>query len=154
MGRRWEERCLAPGPRSARRAMNVHHLELFYYVARSGGISAAVRHIPYGIQQPAVSGQMRLLEDDLKVKLFERQPFRLTSAGSELYAFVAPFFENVDKVCGGLSKRATVQIRIGGSETVLRQHLPPVIQRVKQKFRDLRLAIRNGVQSQLEPMLR
>ena len=39
--------------------MNVHHLELFYYVARHGGISAAVRYIPYGIQQPAVSGQMR-----------------------------------------------------------------------------------------------
>ena len=37
--------------------MNVHHLELFYYVARHGGISQAVRHIPYGIQQPAVSGQ-------------------------------------------------------------------------------------------------
>jgi hypothetical protein len=29
-----------------------HHLELFYYVARFGGISEAVRNIPYGIQQP------------------------------------------------------------------------------------------------------
>ena len=36
--------------------MNIHHLELFYYVARYGGITEAVRNIPYGIQQPAVSG--------------------------------------------------------------------------------------------------
>ena len=40
--------------------MNVHHLELFYYVARFGGIGAAVRNIPYGIQQPAVSAQVWL----------------------------------------------------------------------------------------------
>ena len=42
--------------------MNVHHLELFYYVARYGGIMPAVRNIPYGIQQPAVSGQVVQLE--------------------------------------------------------------------------------------------
>ena len=47
--------------------MNVHYLELFYYVAKHGGISAAVRKIPYGIQQPAVSGQMTKLEQELGV---------------------------------------------------------------------------------------
>src|ERR1044071_6948943 len=74
--------------------MNVHHLELFYYVARSGGISRAVRHIPYGIQQPAVSSQMLLLERDLRTKLFERRPFRLTVEGQELYDAVRPFFRD------------------------------------------------------------
>ena len=58
--------------------MNVHHLELFYYVARYGGISRAVRRMPYGIQQPAVSSQLLLLEQDLGKKLFERIPFRLS----------------------------------------------------------------------------
>src|SRR5579859_4106173 len=61
--------------------MNIHHLELFYYVARHGGISRAVRHIPYGIQQPAVSSQILQLEEDLGKRLFERSPFRLTAAG-------------------------------------------------------------------------
>jgi len=36
---------------------------LFYFVAKHGGIAAAVRNIPYGIQQPAVSGQIAKLED-------------------------------------------------------------------------------------------
>ena len=44
--------------------MNIHHLELFYYIAKHGGI-AAVRNMPYGIQQPAVSGQIAKLEEAL-----------------------------------------------------------------------------------------
>src|SRR5215831_13159259 len=46
-------------------SMNVHHLELFYYVAKHGGIMPAVRNIPYGIQQPAVSAQVAQLEEFL-----------------------------------------------------------------------------------------
>ena len=78
--------------------MNIHHLELFYYVARHGGISRAVRRMPWGIQQPAVSGQMLQLEEAVGARLFERQPFRLTPEGEELYAFVQPFFGNLGEV--------------------------------------------------------
>ena len=52
--------------------MNIHHLELFYYVAKHGGISEAVRNMPYGIQQPAISGQVIQLEEFLGVTLFHR----------------------------------------------------------------------------------
>ena len=58
--------------------MNIHHLELFYYVARFGGITEAVRNMPYGIQQPAISGQIAQLEEHLGVTLFHRRPFALT----------------------------------------------------------------------------
>jgi DNA-binding transcriptional LysR family regulator len=63
--------------------MNVHHLELFYFVAKHGGIAAAVRNIPYGIQQPAVSGQIAKLEESLGTKLFQRRPFALSPWGRE-----------------------------------------------------------------------
>ena len=55
--------------RPKQETMNIHHLELFYYVARHGGITEAVRNIPYGIQQPAVSGQVAQLEEYLGVTL-------------------------------------------------------------------------------------
>jgi DNA-binding transcriptional LysR family regulator len=96
--------------------VNIHYLELFYYVARSGGISRAVQRMPYGIQQPALSSQILLLEEDLGTKLFERSPFRLTPAGEELYAFVRPFFENLATVGARLrkqSKQSVPSIRIG-----------------------------------------
>src|SRR5437868_1735290 len=102
--------------------MNIHHLELFYYVARFGGISAAVRRMPYGIQQPAVSSQVLRLEEDLGVKLFERQPFRITSEGQELLTFIRPFFDNLDEVGVKLRKRIAPQLRIGAAELVLRDH--------------------------------
>ena len=53
--------------------MNIHHLELFYYVAGHGGISEAVRKIPCGIQQPAVSGQIAQLEEFLGATHFHRR---------------------------------------------------------------------------------
>jgi DNA-binding transcriptional LysR family regulator len=134
--------------------MNVHHLELFYYVAKHGGISAAVRHMPYGIQQPAVSSQILQLEEDLGVKLFERQPFRLTPEGQELLAFAQPFFEKLDTVAATLNKHAGAQLRFGSSELILRDHLPAVIQHVKKKFPALKLMMRTGFQPQLEALLK
>ncbi|HVZ66141.1 MAG TPA: LysR family transcriptional regulator [Lacunisphaera sp.] len=133
--------------------MNVHHLELFFYVARHGGISRAVRNMPYGIQQPAVSSQIRLLEQDLGVKLFERSPFKLTPAGVELDNFVRPFFENLNAMALRLRTHGSEQLRIGASELVLRDHLPAVIQRMKQDHPKLRLALRSGFQPELESWL-
>src|SRR3954467_4971250 len=95
--------------------MNIHHLELFYYVARHRGITEAVRSIPYGIQQPAVSGQVAQLEEYLGVTLFQRRPFALTPAGEKLYGFIHPFFSNVEKLATELQVGTPRQIRIGAS---------------------------------------
>ena len=135
--------------------MNVHHLELFYYVAKHGGISAAVRKIPYGIQQPAVSGQMGKLEEDAGVRLFERSPFRLTPAGERLYAHVQPFFEGLGQVATELRGAARPELRIGGAELVLRDHLPAVMQSVRAEFPRMRFSLRTtGFQSEIEAWLR
>lgn len=134
--------------------MNVHHLELFYYVAKHGGISAAVRHIPYGIQQPAVSGQMRALEENAGAQLFERSPFRLTPAGEKLFAHVLPFFENMETVAASLREGAEPELRIGSSELVLRDHIPTVMQRLRARHPRVRLSLRSGYSSQLETWLR
>ncbi|MDC0306320.1 LysR family transcriptional regulator, partial [Akkermansiaceae bacterium] len=75
--------------------MNIHHLELFYFVAKFEGITSAVRKMPYGIQQPAVSGQILKLEEKLGIKLFNRRPFALTPAGEELYDYIYPFFSGL-----------------------------------------------------------
>lgn len=129
--------------------MNVHHLELFYYVAKHGGISQAVRNMPYGIQQPAVSGQVIQLEESLGVTLFQRRPFALTEAGQELYEFIKPFFGNLipmaDKLRGGVSQH----LRIAASETVLRSFLPAMLQELKQKFSKLKVSLREGYHPQV-----
>jgi DNA-binding transcriptional LysR family regulator len=129
--------------------VNIHFLELFYYVARSGGISRAVQRMPYGIQQPALSSQILLLEEDLGTKLFERSPFRLTAEGEELYAFVRPFFENLTTVAARLRKESVPSIRIGASEFVLRDHLPAVIERLRAQHPRIHLSLRSGYDPEL-----
>jgi DNA-binding transcriptional LysR family regulator len=133
--------------------MNIHHLELFYYVARHGGISEAVRNIPYGIQQPAVSGQIAQLEEFLGTTLFHRRPFSLTPSGEKLYRFIEPFFSGLDAVASEIQGGDTHQIRIGSSDIVLRDHLPEILRAVRKKFPRLRAAMREGYQPELEAML-
>ena len=133
--------------------MNVHHLELFYYVAKYGGISEAVRNIPYGIQQPAVSGQIIQLEEFLGVALFQRRPFCLTPAGEELNAFIQPFFGRLEEVATKLQGGMAHQIRIGASEAVLRDHLPDLILNIRKRFPKVKLALREANQPQLESLL-
>lgn len=135
--------------------MNIHHLELFYYVARHSGIMEAVRKIPYGIQQPAVSGQMGKLEQEVGMKLFERSPFRLTPAGVRLFAHVQPFFDGLEGVSAELRRTVQPELRIGGAELVLRDHLPAVMQRLRADFPKLRFSLRTtGFQSEVEAWLR
>jgi DNA-binding transcriptional LysR family regulator len=133
--------------------MNVHHLELFYYVARHGGIMEAVRNIPYGIQQPAVSGQVAQLEEFLGVTLFQRRPFALTPGGEKLYKFIQPFFSNLDSVANELQGGKARQIRIGASTIVLRDHLPELVQNVRKKYPDLKIMLREAYHPELETLL-
>jgi len=133
--------------------MNIHHLELFYYVARHGGIMEAVRNIPYGIQQPAVSGQVAQLEEFLGVTLFQRRPFALTAEGEKLYKFIYPFFSTVDKIATDLQGGQARHLRIGASTIVLRDHVPDLLQSVRKKFPGLKVSLREGYRAQLEALL-
>jgi DNA-binding transcriptional LysR family regulator len=134
--------------------MNVHHLELFYYVARHGGISEAVRNMPYGIQQPAVSGQIAQLEEHLGATLFQRRPFSLTPPGQKLFDFVQPFFSNLENIESELQGGQARALRIGGSTIVLREYIPELARKLRKKFPGLKLGLRLGHQAELETMLR
>lgn len=130
-------------------SMNIHHLELFYFVARHGGISEAVRRIPYGIQQPAVSAQILQLEAELGVKLFQRRPFCLSPAGDKLFQFIHPFFHNLENVAEEIRHGGKSTLRLGASEIVLREHLPALMQDVREQFPKLKLVLRSAYQPEL-----
>ena len=122
-------------------APNLHHLELFYHVARNGGITAAARGMPYGIQQPAISGQISLLEGELGVRLFQRRPFKLTPAGQELYDFLAPFFGALPDIAAKIAGTASRRLRLAAPATIIRQHLPGVLAAVRKARPDFELSL-------------
>lgn len=133
--------------------MNLHHLELFYYVAKHGGIMEAVRNIPYGVQQPAVSGQIAQLEQDLGQRLFIRRPFALTAGGAELFDFIRPFFDNLEPMEAKLRGTVNERLRFAGPTLVLRHHLPALLAGLRRQYPQLRFELREGSQTEVEKAL-
>jgi hypothetical protein len=125
--------------------MNVHHVvELFYYVVRFGGITRAAQNMPYGIRQPAISGQLRRFEKELGVTLFRREPFQLTESGEELYEFARPFFDGVDTVELRLRTQSSPRLRIAASELVPQHYLPSAIDKFRRRHPDVRFALQRA----------
>ena len=132
--------------------MNIHHLELFYYVAKFRGISEAVRHMPYGIQQPAISGQILQLEADIGRPLFQRRPFQLTAAGEELFAYVEPFFGKLPEMSEKMRGGVTQLLRIAASAIILRDHLPSLINSLRRKYPALTITLHDATQAEIETL--
>jgi DNA-binding transcriptional LysR family regulator len=63
--------------------MDIRHLRYFLAVADSGSVAAAARQLH--IVQPALSWQIRILEDELGAMLFSRSAkgVELTAAGGQ-----------------------------------------------------------------------
>jgi DNA-binding transcriptional LysR family regulator len=130
-------------------AMNPHHLELFYYVAKHEGITEATRRMPYGIQQPAVSSQISQLEAHLGAKLFQRRPFALTPVGIELYQFISPMFSRMDQMTERLRGEESSHLRLTASAVALSHHLPEILDRLRHEYPGLRLSLRESVNANL-----
>lgn len=138
----------------ARPPLNVHQLELFYHVARCGGITAASRQMPYGIQQPAISIQMSALEAALDdTRLFHRRPFELTPAGRRLFDFVRGFFDHLDAVADEVARRTRTTLRLAAPATILRDHVPGLLIELRGKRPDVEITLHEANQRQCEQLL-
>src|SRR5947207_10051173 len=117
--------------------MQIARLEGFYWVARSGGYAAAARAFPYPLPQSAVFQQVRKLQDELGVRLFEqvgKAEVRLTAAGRQLYEHAAPFFERLPAVERALKSATPArELRLAAEALILQQVLPGWIRRLQRR---------------------
>lgn len=134
--------------------MNIHHLELFYHVVRFGGVSAAARQMPYGIQQSSISSQIIQLEDDLGKSLFRRRPFELTAEGRLLFDFIEPFFSGLDPMADRIRGGAEKHLRIACPEVVQRDYLPALLAAVRARMPDFHFALESGRMPEIKEGLR
>jgi DNA-binding transcriptional LysR family regulator len=121
-------------------------LEGFYWVARTGGYTAAARSFPYPITQPGVHKQVRRVEAELGVKLFERiggTGVALTPAGERLYEFAAPFFEELPAVAQGIARGGYGgRLRIEAPGLVVSLLLPAWLRRLHRERPDITVEVR------------
>lgn len=138
--------------------IQLHRLEGFYWVAREGGYAKAARAFPYPITQPAVHQQVKKLETELGVALFERvgkESIQTTAAGRRLYEFAAPYFEGLPALVRGLQGG-----EYGGTLTIhaaplfLRRLLPGWLRRLRALRPEVQVDLRETGEPDLEPLRR
>lgn len=133
--------------------MNLQRLEGFYWVAKTQGYARAARAFPYPITQPGVHQQVRRLEDELGVKLFERvgkDRVVLTPRGRVLFDAVAAFFEQLPlleaKVKGGVVG-GTLKLHAAGH--LLRHLVPEWLKRLQLKRPDITVTLTDAPMADL-----
>lgn len=98
-----------PGERSTQTvAMELRQLEYFLAVIESGSFSKAATLV--GVAQPALSRQMRQLEEELSTQLFYRhgRGARLTREGEQFQAVVAPILRDLTQAKSDLRDASAV----------------------------------------------
>lgn len=110
--------------------------------------------MPYGIQQPAISGQLSQLEKSLGVRLFDRRPFGLRSAGAKLFNEIEPFFAGLSDLPTYVRGYAHQRLRLAAPGRILRDYLPAILARYKRQYPELELILHDVNQASAEELLR
>ena len=126
--------------------MNLEQLRGFYAVAQEGSFTKAAKKLFR--TQPAISSQIKLLEDELGELLFQRigKTVRLTQAGEILRRHVASIFDHLDIAQNQIQELHGLQrgrLVIGSSDTITIYILPQSLKSYRQKYPNIEIAIRN-----------
>jgi DNA-binding transcriptional LysR family regulator len=124
----------------------------FKMVAEQGGFTAAAHQLH--LTQSAISQQIRALEAECGVQLFERanRLVRLTAAGQVLLSHVERILAQVEnarlemaELAGGSKGRC----RLASLPSIAAHFLPQAIARFQQRYPGVELQLMEGVQAQL-----
>ncbi|WP_339653583.1 LysR family transcriptional regulator [Flavobacterium frigidarium] len=110
------------------------------------------------ITQPAVSKHIRELEEEYKIKLFERNGSKIavTKAGHLLLQHTKRLFEiyrDIDFDMSALIHEQRGLLRVGASTTLSQYIIPPVLARFHQKMKEVKITLINGNTEQIEKAL-
>ena len=117
--------------------MNLHQLECFLAIVEEGGFNRATSRLH--MTQPALSYQIKMLEQELGTPLFHRRPrgVRATESGRvlehharEVVAAVRRAYHAMEELASGVAG----EIRIGTVNSVGIYFLPPVLWEMHEKY--------------------
>lgn len=132
--------------------MNLHHLRIFYTVAQRRSVTGAATELL--LSQPAVSVQLKALERELGLSLFERggPKLRLTQAGEVLYRAAVSILSAKDE-----AERAITELRggnkgrllLGAGTTGGMYVLPRILQAYKRLWPETEIVFQIGTTDQI-----
>jgi len=132
--------------------MELHQLRYFVAVAETGGFVKAAQRC--GVTQPSLSQQIRKLEAELGVPLFDRSPRGAvpTEAGRALLPRAQRILAEVRETVAGVKKDVETgrgPLSIGAIPTIAPYLLPPVLSRFMRDYPDCELTVREDLTERL-----
>jgi DNA-binding transcriptional LysR family regulator len=123
-------------------------LRAFCAVARTGKMTDAADQL--FLSQPAVSLQIRALEEEIGAVLFERHGPRinLTHEGQELYEIANPLVEGLDSLYTRFQRQVksdleTGEVVIAAGESTIIYLLPTLVAQFRERFPNIHVELRN-----------
>ncbi|HEX6552723.1 MAG TPA: LysR family transcriptional regulator [Ktedonobacteraceae bacterium] len=126
------------------RTLNLHQLATFQVVAKHCSYVRAAEELHFS--QPAVSAQIRQLEETLGVKLFEQIGRRthLTQAGNELYHYSQKIFAVIDEALETMEELRGPdhgRLRVGADTTVGTYVIPGLLGKFHQSYPEVEISL-------------
>ena len=126
------------------RNFNLHQLATFQVVAKHCSYVRAAEELHFS--QPAVSAQIRLLEESLGVKLFDKigRKTHLTQAGEELYLYSQKIFTLIDETLETMESLRSPhygRLSVGADTTVGTYVIPGVLGKFHQMYPDVEITL-------------
>jgi DNA-binding transcriptional LysR family regulator len=134
----------------------IRHLWLFLAVAEEQHFGRAAKRL--GMSQPPLTEQIQILEQALKVKLFERsrRGTRLTPAGAAILPAVKKFAEQLAHLELAVREAATGQrsmLTVGSITSAMVEVLPPLIESMNATHPDVTISMREIDSVEAVPLL-
>lgn len=135
--------------------LNYHHLIYFKEIATTGSISKASEKLLIG--QPALSAQLKQLEDELQIDLFERKNRKLvlTDAGKVVLKYadeISQLGQELLQVVQSKSYTTKITLNLGALDSIPKQIVWEIAQRARS-FGDCFVSIVEGTQEELTTQL-
>ncbi|KIF60351.1 LysR family transcriptional regulator [Pseudomonas fluorescens] len=123
----------------------IRHLWLFLAVAEEQNFGRAAKRL--GMSQPPLSEQIQVLEQGLKVRLFERsrKGAKLTAVGAAILPAVQKFAEQLERLELAVEEAVAGQsgmLTIGSISTAMFDVLPGLIEGLKEDYPHLTVSVR------------
>lgn len=134
--------------------MRHSQLKAFHFVALHGGFSRAAEAL--FLTQPAISEQVRKLEQDHDVLLFhrERKRVQLTDAGERLFRLTKHYFEIEQQIGEYMSE---TRAAVDGSLRIIADsahHVTDILSAFRQRYPDVVVSLRTGNSDEVVDELR
>jgi len=127
--------------------INLNHLRIFYYAARERNLTKAAEAL--FVTQPAVTMQIKALEQYLEVPLFRKRGkfLELTDEGTVLYKYAEKIFGVVDEMehtLKGFASLTQGSLIIGTTRSFARYLMPRLLSGYQEKFPGIKVSLEVG----------